>query len=231
MSLIEREKIAAEFLRGSGIEIGALHLPLSVPRRARVKYVDRMPVEELRKHYPELSHRRLVKPDVIDDGERLASFADASQDFIIANHFLEHCQDPIGTLLRFERVLKVGAVAYLAVPDMRASFDRDRPATPIEHMARDWREGPEWSRRGHFEEWVRLVQKVGEEAEVEHRIHEYIAMDYSIHYHVWEPTGFLDLICFAIREAGARLEIELFVHRPEELILILRKLDAPPARA
>ena len=35
----------------------------------------------------------------IDDGERLGKIADASQDFVIANHFLEHCQDPILALL------------------------------------------------------------------------------------------------------------------------------------
>jgi hypothetical protein len=30
--------------------------------------------------------RPLVAPDVVDDGARLASFADASLDFVIANH-------------------------------------------------------------------------------------------------------------------------------------------------
>ena len=34
----------------------------------------------------------------MDDGERLATIADATQDFVIANHFLEHCQDPLGAL-------------------------------------------------------------------------------------------------------------------------------------
>ena len=38
-----REAVAGIFLRGDGIEIGALHQPLRMPAAARVKYVDRMP--------------------------------------------------------------------------------------------------------------------------------------------------------------------------------------------
>jgi hypothetical protein len=35
---------------------------------------------------------------VVDDGTRLASFADGSLDFVIANHMLEHFEDPIAAL-------------------------------------------------------------------------------------------------------------------------------------
>ena len=42
-------------LASYGIEIGALHHPLPVPPEARVRYVDRMPVSELRRQYPELA--------------------------------------------------------------------------------------------------------------------------------------------------------------------------------
>jgi hypothetical protein len=41
---IDRQMLAYEYLCGNGIEIGALHNPLRVPRRAHVRYVDRMSV-------------------------------------------------------------------------------------------------------------------------------------------------------------------------------------------
>ena len=46
------------------------------------------------------------------------------------------------------------------MPDKRHTFDIDRPVTPIEHLFRDFDQGPDLSRRDHFEEWARLVDKV-----------------------------------------------------------------------
>jgi ubiquinone/menaquinone biosynthesis C-methylase UbiE len=70
-------------------------------------------VPELRTHYAELAEYELVAPDVIDDGERLAAFGDESQDFVIANHFIEHCEDPIEAVTNALRVLKPGGILYL----------------------------------------------------------------------------------------------------------------------
>src|SRR6059036_2532729 len=91
--LLRRKTIASTYLRGDGLEIGALHNPLKVPPAARVKYVDRMCVADLRREYPELSGKHLVDVDILDDGETLASIGDGTQDFVIANHFIEHCEN------------------------------------------------------------------------------------------------------------------------------------------
>src|SRR5687768_15644014 len=85
-----RRRLARQYLRGAGLEVGALHHPLPAPAAARVRYVDRMSVPDLRKHYPDLAAEPLVPVDVVDDGERLATVPDGLQDFLIANHFLEH---------------------------------------------------------------------------------------------------------------------------------------------
>ena len=161
-----RELVAATYLRGEGIEIGALHQPLRVPASARVKYVDRMTAADLRRQYEELAGFMLVETDIIDDGERLTTIGNETQDFVIANHFIEHCQNPILTFQNLLRVIRPGGVLYLAVPDKRFTFDVDRPCTTIEHVMRDFTEGPEWSRRQHFEEWTRLVNKYTDEAQV-----------------------------------------------------------------
>ncbi len=89
---ITRDTVAATYIQGNGIEIGALHNPLRVPPGVKVAYVDRLSVQDLRKHYPELNDKELVNVDIIDDGEKLSTIADASTDFVIANHFIEHTQ-------------------------------------------------------------------------------------------------------------------------------------------
>ncbi len=184
-----RTRISNEFLKGDGIEVGALHNPLVVhPGRCRVRYLDRMPVSELRRQYPELQSLPLVHIDIVDDGETLSTVAPASVDFVIGNHFLEHCEDPIGTLRSFLSRVKVGGRLFLSVPDRRYTFDIDRPPTPWEHMLADHQNGPAASRRGHFEEWVGLVSKITSEPERTNEVNRIMDMKYSIHFHVWEET-------------------------------------------
>lgn len=215
-----RKTIASIFLRGDGIEIGALHQPLSVPPVARVRYVDRMPVPELRRQYEELASLPLVDVDIIDNGEQLTTIGADTQDFVIANHFIEHCQNPVQTLQNLFRVLKTGGVLYCAVPDKRYTFDVDRPCTPLEHVMRDFSEGPAWSKRQHFEEWTRLVNKRTDEAEIEKEVLHLLSIDYSIHFHVWSATELLELVVAVQRMI--RFELELFLRNGFENLLILR---------
>jgi hypothetical protein len=69
-----------------------------------VRYVDHLSTADLRDEYPELAGQPLVEVDVLDDGETLATFADESVDFVIASHFLEPCEDPIGAMTAQLRV-------------------------------------------------------------------------------------------------------------------------------
>jgi SAM-dependent methyltransferase len=217
-----RRRLSNRYLRGDGIEIGALHMPLRVPRSSRVRYVDRMTVPDLRAHYPELRRCNLVTPHIIDDGERLTTVPDASADFLIANHFIEHCQDPIGTLKSHVRVLRPGGILYMAVPDKRLTFDRDREITPIAHVVRDHLEGPAWSYRMHCKEWARHVDgAVG--ADVAARADQIMAEDYSIHFHVWTPDAFLELLVHARTELGLPIELEVLERNGHEFIVILRR--------
>jgi len=226
--LLDRGQIAALYLRGDGIEVAALNRPLEVPKSARVRYVDRLNVADLRKQYPELDGQALVEPDIVDDAEHLKEIADASLDFVIANHFIEHCANPLRTLENFLRVLRPGGVIYIAIPDKRFTFDRDRTPTTLEHLLRDYHEGPEWSRRAHFAEWVRVVNKVQDEAQAERDTIRLMEIDYSIHYHCWTQSEMFEWIVHVQRgplqgTRGARFDVELFVKHDVEGIFILRK--------
>jgi predicted SAM-dependent methyltransferase len=215
-----RRVIAAALLRGDGIEIGALHQPLIVPRRARVKHVDRMKAAELREHYPELVKQPLAEIDIVDDGETLITIGDATQDFVIANHFIEHCENPLLTFHNLFRVLKPAGILFMAVPDKRFTFDVDRPCTTLDHVLRDFSEGPEWSRRQHYEEWSRLVNKrTG--PQIEEEVKKYMEKSYRIHFHVWSAPELHELVVALQRVV--RFELEVFRRNGIESVMVLRK--------
>lgn len=139
--LDNRELIAKFYLRGKGVEIGALHKPLQVdPSKASVVYVDYKSLEENRERYPELVNEAIVNTDIIDDGFVLATVEDNSFDFLIANHALEHSPDPLGTLSVWLSKIKQGGLLYMAVPIAAKCYDNGREITKLEHFYEDMEE-------------------------------------------------------------------------------------------
>ncbi|MCW2982135.1 MAG: putative methyltransferase [Solirubrobacterales bacterium] len=226
-----RNVFAASYLAGEGLEIGPLHQPMPMPSGATVRYVDRMLTADLRREYRELADWDLVEVDVVDDGEKLATVTGESQDFIIANHFLEHTEDPIGTILTHLSKVRPGGVLFYAVPDKRYSFDFRRPVTPLEHMVADHEQGPERSRREHYEDFARLVLVDDGVTDWAKRATELEEAAYSIHMHVWTQAEFLRLI-LAIREMNDEaFDIEACAHRGIEFMVVLRKRGPLPGLA
>jgi predicted SAM-dependent methyltransferase len=197
--LVLREDLARRYLEGSGIEIGPLAHPLRLPPGVSVRYVDHLPREELVRLNAEMLAGARVqidaipRVDVVDDGATLASFEDACVDFVVANHVLEHFEDPIGALRNMLRVIRPGGILLLALPDARHTHDAARPRTSVEHLLRDHHEGPRSSRREHYEEWARIVESTPE-AQVAQRVAEFEREDARHHFHVWELEGFLALL-------------------------------------
>jgi len=187
--LQNRYELACGFLKGKGLEVGPLHMPLPVPTGCEIAYVDRFSTDELRSHYPELADKNLTEPDIIDDGEALSDVPSSSQDFVVANHFLEHCQDPIGTVKAFVRVTNPGGILFLSIPDQRFGPDRNRPITTLEHLISDHESGPDQSRRHHYWEWATMVDGLDEETAQRQMAH-YMKISYSIHFHCWTPETF-----------------------------------------
>ncbi len=212
-------------LRGRGLEIGALQDPMPLPNGAKARYVDIATTDELRAIHHWKARRHLVHVDVVDDGEKLATVADGSQDFVAANHFFEHCEDPIGTLRNLLRVVRPGGVVYLSVPDKRHMFDRDRPATTLEHVVRDHEQGPTVSRAQHYDEVVRLGIKVQGEAAIATKVAELERDSFRIHFHCWSQTEFLQLLCaLQTRPGFPRFDIAEFVANEREMVVVLKRL-------
>jgi SAM-dependent methyltransferase len=201
---VKRRRLSA-WLQGDGIEIGALHNPLPLPPGARVRYVDHLPEAELRKHYPELDGQAFAPVTIIGSAQDLTMVGDASVDFVVANHLLEHLEDPVAGLKEFERVLRPDGVVYLALPDKRRTFDRDRELTPVQHLLDEHRKGAEANRGQHYLDWATRVDKKDDAHAAA-----LLAKGYSIHFHVWRADTFLDFLVAARREFDLDLEIVQF---------------------
>lgn len=222
-----RLMLSHKYLRGDGIEIGALHMPLPLPPHAKAKYVDYIPVKKLREQYPELKELSLVNVDIVDDGEKLSKVKNSSQDFIIANHMLEHCQDPIGTIINFYKKLRPGGIMYMAVPDMRYTFDMHRPLTKYSHLLEEHKIYPSKKYYAvHTREVVKLTEGVKQKKALEERTQELVKMKYSIHYHVWTQRDLVDFFNKTAKKFSLEIEIEAMANNIHEVVFIVRKRDA-----
>ena len=193
---LPRERLLTQ-LRGSGIEIGALHRPVSAPHLS-IRYVDRLTRAELYEAYPELRDLPIVESDILDDAETLASVRDDTQDFVIANHVIEHMRNPVAALLNWRRVLRPGGRLFMAVPDKHLTFDRERAITPLAHVVEDYLHPDAQRDRQAFVDFALYVScrvfHVRPESEAEAFAGELAAKNYSIHFHVWDKPAFDELL-------------------------------------
>ena len=182
----------ARHLIGDGLELGPGHVPFPLPvSGATVRYVDRWEPDTNRALFPELDEAAFPRPDVVADldSDRLRSFADASTDFVVASHVLEHVADPLGILDEIHRVLRVGGITIILVPDRRATFDANRPPTSLDHLVAEHLAGVTEVSDEHIVEFVRAVS--GADPSVDdielHRKR-------SIHVHCWTEDEFVSVL-------------------------------------
>ncbi len=120
--------LAHQYLDGLvGLEIGAsAHNPFGLVTK-NVDIAD----EFNRRTYKagELRISGEVAPiDIVAPGDKLP-VPDASVDFVVSSHVLEHFADPIAALFEWYRVVKPDGYVYLIVPHRERTFDRGRSAT------------------------------------------------------------------------------------------------------
>lgn len=220
---VPRSGLAHIYLDGEGIEFGAYNAPLPVPPGVTVRYADRFSNEFLFARHQDAS----VKPmplTYVTSLETCEGIADESQDFIIANHVIEHLENPIQAIESMLRILKEGGIMYLAIPDRRYTFDFDRPLTTYEHLLRDYHEGPDWSRLDHYRDVARnLYGLSGEEAD---RFADELCEDgLDTHFHVWEQHTLMEMFLRLKTELKFPFDILMNSTFPNESIFILRKID------
>lgn len=122
----------------TGLEIGALHNPLTARDEVKVLYVDHASTEELRAKYE--GHEgvgELVDVDIVwgdndlRDGVDAVLGSGALVDFVVASHVMEHVPDMVGWLGDLTAVLRPGGVIALSIPDKRYCFDARRRVSDV----------------------------------------------------------------------------------------------------
>ena len=225
-----RDFLARHYIKGHGIEIGAAHYPVKMPPGAHVKYVDVFTAGELRKVFPrEYAKAPIVDIDVVDDGETLAKFKPNSLDFIIANHFIEHCLDPIGTILTMYSKLRKEGTIFMAVPDKRYTFDLPRELTTYDHLLEEHRDTTKTKfREAHTLEAISLTEKGLKKKDVPKRVKEIMDSGFRIHYHVWAQKEMTEMFVRLAADFKINLEIEAILKNRHEVIYVLKK--EPPLK-
>jgi len=216
-------RILRRYLRGRGLEIGALWRRFPVRAGVRVWYVDRLNPEGLDDHYGGRLEK-IISPDVVADAAHLPVAA-GGVDFIIASHVLEHLPFPLAGLRGWHDALAPGGVLLLRVPDMRYTMDRRRPRTPLQHLVAEQENPQAFDRRAHFAEWVEHVQgRAPTDRAFETILGRLLERDYSIHYHAWVDDDVREMIEYTRSAWGLRWEPQVFwrahFYRKEAVALV-----------
>jgi len=142
MHFLKLREPGYRLLSGDGIEIGGFEHPAILPNARQITRCDRILKEEAAVVFTEIAVTALPEVDVrLDlDVDGLGVFADASQDFVVCCHVLEHLKNPIKALGEFMRTLRPGGRVALAIPDKTCTFDKDRPLTEWAALERIYRE-------------------------------------------------------------------------------------------
>ncbi|EAU68365.1 conserved hypothetical protein [Stigmatella aurantiaca DW4/3-1] len=217
-----RRAIASLHLRGQGVEVGAGSRPFPLPEGVTCFYGDVRDGQQLQDYF----QRQEVTFDGRLDAQTFEGVPDGSLDFVISAHVIEHLEDPINAVRNTLRVLRPGGVFLLAVPDMRFTFDHQRPPTPLEHVIADSQDGGAGTRMQAYLEHVRYVHPVLSPSIIPEdqvlaeaqRINEQ-RMD--LHFHAWTGESFRELLEHIRQETPFQVEGPVFV--VNENIFVLRR--------
>lgn len=228
MSFFKKHNLV-KYLNGRGIEIGALNNPLKIDRnKAKVIYVDLFDRKNLIIQNPETPAGEISASDLIADAQDLNMIADGKLDFIIASHLFEHLPNPIKAMKEFHRVLKMGGVLYLIIPDKRYGFDKARPITPLGHLINDYKTGATIKTSiAHYQEWFDLVE-LQKELPIAKNLNELIDKKYRIHFHVWLPESILEMLNYMKKDLDVYFKLQDYYYRNGDIetVFVLKKCSS-----
>jgi SAM-dependent methyltransferase len=217
-----RKKFAAR-LQGRGVELGPLHRPVPLPEGSSAASVDREPREALQKKYPHVA-AAIGDVDILDDAETLTAVGDASFDFLVAGHVIEHMRYPMRSLRDWLRVVRPGGLVYLIVPDKRRTFDRHRVRTTLEHHILDYLQPSAERDLEHYLDYARYVYHHEQDQAIE-TARRLSQEDESIHVHTFIPEDIVAIVRWMSSHVTP-VEIEMgpaMSPEEDEFHLLLRK--------
>lgn len=205
-SLDMREMIGST-LSGIGLEFGAGASPFPVSLDSNVRFADMFSYESLKSAmYPGQQAHDLIRPDYVTDIKTLVGIPDASFDFIIACHVIEHTNNPIEAIDSCYRALKPGGSLVLVVPDMTKTFDSKRVSTTLEHLIEDYERPSRERDLEHYEEFYLKAFEIPAECNLVDYASEKQAEGGDLHYHAWTYGSFAGLVEWCARNRGWQVD-------------------------
>jgi SAM-dependent methyltransferase len=157
----------------------------------------------------------------VSEATQLRFALDASCDFVLSSHALEHCANPIKALREWQRVLRDGGVLVLVLPHGEATFDHRRPVTPLAHLIDDFTADRTEDDLTHFDEILALHDPARDpgalDADAFRERSLRNAENRCFHHHVFDSTSvvrLLDQVGFEIQA------VETF--RPDHIVTVSR---------
>jgi SAM-dependent methyltransferase len=126
-----------------GLEIGPYLQPTVRKDEGDVKYLDFYSTEELTARERERRPAATVIPtvDYVVKSDDYYRHVTEQFDYVIANHVIEHVDNPVQWVIDLARLLRPDGVLFLAVPDKKYNFDRYRTDTTLSHLLCDYFRG------------------------------------------------------------------------------------------
>lgn len=129
--------------RQRGLEIGPYLQPTVRKDEGDVRYLDFYSTEELAAREQERRPAGTVIPtvDYVVKSDDYWRYVPDQFDYVIANHVVEHVDNPVQWVIDLARLLRPDGVLFLTVPDKKYNFDRYRADTTISHLLADYFRG------------------------------------------------------------------------------------------
>lgn len=185
------------FLKGNGIEIGAFGEPAHLPEGCSVSYFDALDPATAQKRFPDIDASTLVEVDIIGDIDKrdLRKQGKGTQDFVVANHVIEHVACPIAMIEDMFFITRPEGRIAIAAPDKRYTFDKERSLTSFEHLEEEYKNGVDEVDDEHYMDFLRHVAKhVFEEPGRDIKGDIAWVRARREHAHVWDSNSFLDFL-------------------------------------
>ncbi len=194
--------LAREHLHGRGLEFGALHSPLAVDPSCDMTYADHFLNEDLYEVFPEIKEHygdQMVDVTLRVDLNQsdLSELAAHDFDFIVANGVMEHLANPLAFLANVTRIMRPGAIVFVAVPDRDYAFDSRRDLTPFAHLWDHYERGVTEVADDHIVDYLEGVgMPIPDDADARAALLEE-QRRHTIHAHVWDEGSFAEFLRLA----------------------------------
>jgi SAM-dependent methyltransferase len=158
------------------------------------------------------------------EASNISAIPDASYDFVLASHVLEHIANPLRALDEWKRILVPGGVMIVIVPDKRSTFDHKRPFTAFEHIEADFRANVAEDDLTHLDEILALHDldldpPAGSREMFRDRCMKNPAIR-AMHHHVFESRT----LAMMLSHLGIRA-LSLAVERPNHIVAFGQKVE------